>query len=138
MATKQLLQVKAGIMPKGIGIGWGTSIAITILGAAVSSWLLVSEKIGESNLGYVIAILLLVSSAVGALVASSVIRQKRILVCLISGSMYFLSMLGINALFFQGVYSGVGESALLILAGSFSVALLGLNNGKKPKRKKRK
>ena len=138
MATKQLLQVKAGIMPKGIGIGWGTSIAITILGAAVSSWLLVCEKIGESNLGYVIAILLLVSSAVGALVASSVIRQKRILVCLISGSMYFLSMLGINALFFQGVYSGVGESALLILGGSFSVALLGLNNGKKPKRKKRK
>ena len=138
MAAKQSLQGKAGVMPKGIGISWGTSIAITFLGAAVSAWLLVSEKIGESNLGYVTAILLLLSSVAGALVASSVIRQNRLLVCLISGSVYFLSLLAINALFFHGVYFGVGESALLILAGSLSISLLGVNSGKKPKRKKRK
>ena len=138
MASKQSLQVKVGIKPKGICFGLGTSIAISFLGAAAFSWLLISEKIEESNLGYVTAILLLVSSTVGSLVASSIIRQKRILVCLLSGSMYFLSLLAINALFLQGEYSGVGVSAILVLAGSLSVALLSLKNGKNQKSKKRK
>jgi len=59
-------------------------------------------------------------------------------VCLFAGGTYMLSLLAINALFFQGTYSGVGESALVILAGVMSVAVLGLKSDKKIKRRIKK
>ena len=126
------------LIPKGIGIGLTASLVCTILGAAIGAWLLTTETIGEGNLGYITMLVILFSSVVAALVSFKVIKKKRLPVCIIAGGTYFLSLLSINALFYRGMYSGVGECALLVLAGALSVAILGLNSHNKMKRKKYK
>lgn len=135
MAIKQSAKLKIGIIPKGISIGLIVSMACTILGAAITAWLLVSEKLGEGSIGYITVILLLLSSILGAFTSFSFVKRKRVPICLIAGSVYFLSLLAMNALFFRGMYGGVGESALVVFAGCLSVAILGLTEGKKTKRK---
>ena len=135
MAIKQSGKLKIGIIPKGIGIGLIVSMACTILGAAISAWLLVSERLGEGSIRYITVILLLLSSIIGAFTSYSIAKCKRVQICLIAGSVYYLSLLAINALFFRGIYEGVGESALVVFAGCLSVAILGLTEGKNAKRK---
>ena len=125
-------------LPKGLGISMIVSVGSALVGSAVGAWLLSLEKIEEGNIGYITMILLLVSSFLGALVATRLINEKRILVCLCAGSVYLLSLLGITALFFGGIYSGVGESALVILAGVLSVALIALKGNKSTKKRIKK
>lgn len=138
MATKHSAQLNIYKFPKGIGIGAAVSIMTTVLGVAIAGWLLSAEKIGESSIGYITVMLLLLSSILGAFTSVCTIKQKRVPVCVITGGVYLLSLLAINALFFHGTYSGVGESALVILAGVLTVAILGLKSDKKHKIKKRK
>ena len=125
-------------LPKSLGISMIVSVGSALIGSAVGTWLLSSEKIEERNIGYITMILLLVSSFLGALVATRLINEKRMLVCLCAGSVYLLSLLGITALFFGGIYSGVGESALVILAGVLSVALIALKGNKSAKKRIKK
>ena len=125
-------------LPKSLGISMIVSVGSALAGSAVGAWLLSSEKIEERNIGYITMILLLVSSFLGALVATRLINEKRMLVCLCAGSVYLLSLLGITALFFGGIYSGVGESALVILAGVLSVALIALKGNKSTKKRLKK
>ena len=125
-------------LPKGLGISMIVSVGSALVGSAVGAWLLSLEKIEEGNIGYITMILLLVSSFLGALVATRLINEKRMLVCLCAGSVYLLSLLGITALFFGGIYSGVGESALVILAGVLSVALIALKGNKSTKKRIKK
>ena len=125
-------------LPKGLGISMIVSVGSALVGSAVGAWLLSLEKIEEGNIGYITMILLLVSSFLGALVATRLINKKRMLVCLCAGSVYLLSLLGITALFFGGIYSGVGESALVILAGVLSVALIALKGNKSTKKRIKK
>lgn len=134
MAVKQSAQMKLGNIPKGIAIGLAVSMIWTLLGTAIAAWLLASEKIGEGSERYIILTLLLASSVLGALTSFGIIKQKRFPVCLISGGVYLLSLLAINALFFHGTYSGIVESTLVILAGVLSVVILGLKGDKKVKR----
>ena len=133
MVTRRSSQLDIGILAKGVGIGAVVSIMTTILGSAICAWLLASETIGESSIGYITVTLLLLSSIVGAFTAVCTIKRNRVPVCIISGGIYLLSLLTINALFFQSTYSGVGESALMVFAGVLSVAILGLKSGKKHK-----
>lgn len=138
MAVKRNTQTKLVNIPKGIGIGLVVSIATTIIGAAIFSWLMATERIGEGSEGYLCVILLLVSGLLGSLVSNRMIQQKRLPMRLLSGSVYFLSLLAANVLFFEGKYQAVGQSALVILAGALSVAILGMKNTKNTKRKRRK
>ena len=125
-------------LPKSLGISMIVSVGSALVGSAVGAWLLSLEKLEEGNIGYITMILLLVSSFLGALVATRLINEKRMLVCLCAGGVYLLSLLGITALFFGGIYSGVGESALVILAGVLSVALIALKGTKSTKKRIKK
>lgn len=138
MFVKQTAQFNINKMVKGIGLSLLASIFVTIIGAVVGAWLLSAEKIAMENARFITVVILLLSSIFGALLAVSVIKEKRVPVCLISGAAYFLSMLAITALFFEGTYSGVGESALVVFAGVFSVALLGLKGEKRTNKRRRK
>lgn len=138
MIAKQSARLNVNKMFKGIGVSLLASILVTIIGAAVGAWLLSTEKIAMENARFIAVVILLLSSMLGALLAISVIKEKRVPVCLISGTVYILSMLAITALFFDGRYSGVGESAMVVFAGVFSVALLGLKGGKRTNRSRRK
>jgi putative membrane protein (TIGR04086 family) len=135
MVTKQSVWLSK--LPKGLGVALAVSAGSTIIGCADDAWLLSSEKIGEGSVGYITMILLLVSSVLGAMAATRLVGEKRLLVCLCAGGVYLLSLLAISALFYGGTYSGVGVSALIVVAGVLSVALLGINSRKKTKKMRR-
>lgn len=65
-------------------------------------------------------VLLIVSSFAGAMISFGRIKRQRMLVCIVSGVIYFAILMSITALFFGGQYSAVGTTALLVLAGSGS------------------
>ena len=88
------------------------------------------------KVGYGIMVLLIVSSFAGAMISFGRIKRQRMLVCIVSGVIYFAMLMSMTALFFGGQYSAVGTTALLVLAGSGAAALLGLRQGRGAKRTK--
>lgn len=126
MVSNKKVTGKALSMPAGLGLGLAVSVVLTIVIAVVITYLLLGEKIPESAIGYGSMAILLLSSALGALIAAGTVKRRWMVVCLAAGGLYFLTLLGITAMFFGGQYQGMGVSALLILAGSGAVGLLGL------------
>ena len=113
-------------IPTGICIGAVTSLAVTLIGALLTAWLINFEKAGENVIGYSAMIILMLSSISGTYVAQAVVKRQRQIVCAAAGSAYFLSLLAINALFFGGQYQGIGATALVIAAGAGVMILMGL------------
>lgn len=116
----------------GAGLGMGACFALiwSILGAMITAKFLDMEMIAESAIGYCTAIILATASFGAAMIAYGKIKRLRTVVCLASGGIYFLMLLSATALMFGGQYTGVGVTALMILAGSGAAVLLGLNSGR--------
>lgn len=125
-------------MPAGLAIGLAASLSITLLCTALIANLILSEKMNEAALGYGAMAILLLSSGAGSLIASVLIKHRWLLVSLGAGGIYFLTLLAITALFFGGQYQGIGVTALMILAGSGTVGLLGLKQWKRHSFKRKK
>ena len=138
MVVNKKVTGKAVPMAAGVGIGLAVSMVLTIVGAAVTANLILTEKIGESGMGYGAILILLLSSAVGAWLAASMIKSRWMIVCLGAGGIYYLTLLGITALFFGGQYQGMGVTALAILGGCGAVGLLGIRAGNKPRKRVKK
>ncbi len=135
-ARKKVTGTTMGI-PGGLGLGIFVSLLITLAGAALTAWLIASEKIGEGSIGYAVIVILIVASAMGALVAVSLVKRMRLQVCMLTGVFYYLTLLAMTALMFGGQYQGMGVSALVILAGCTFIAFLPTkNNNLAIKRKK--
>ena len=118
-------------IPGGLAIGAGLSIVITLGGAAIIAALLASEKIGEGAVDYLALMNQALASIAGAWCSYGIAKKMRLQVCLLSGVCYFLSLLGMTALLFEGQYTGVWLSALIILAGCALVAFFPTNNTRK-------
>lgn len=119
--------------PKGLAVAAIVSLAITLAGCALMSYIVVQEITAESNIGYGIMVILLIASYVSAITACNKIKHRKIAVCLTSGVIYYSILLLITALFFGGQYSGVGETGLLIFAGSL-LGILSTSRSNKPKK----
>ena len=138
MADNQKLTGRTMSMPGGLAMGGICSLLITIGCAAALAWLVAEERMAEGSIGYGVMVLLLLASFAGAIVAWSRIKRQRMLVCMLSGAVYFATLLSITALFFGGQYSAVGVTALLVFCGSMLAAMLGLRQGSKGKHRKMK
>lgn len=125
MVTNKKVFGKAMSLPAGIAIGGGAALVVTLFLAAGLTQLVLSERIDEGSIGYWASGALPACSALGALIAVGVIKRKRMQVCLLTGALYFITLLAINVLFFGGQFSGVGVTVLLILLGTGAVGLLG-------------
>lgn len=136
MVANQKPTGRATSMPVGLTYGEGVSLGVTLISAAILAKLVDLEKLPWENIGYGIIVLLLLASFSGAMTAYAKIKRQRILVCLISGAIYFGTLLSITALFFGGQYEAVGVTALLVLGGSAAAGLLGLRTGGSGKRHK--
>lgn len=136
MARKGNITGTAMSMPAGLAFGGAVSLGITLLGSALLAWLVHGEKLDPDQIGYGILILLLLGAFLGAEVAFRRIRRQRLLVCAASGVVYFGLLMAMTALFFGGQYSAVGVTALLILAGSCTAALVGSGGGRGGKGRK--
>lgn len=112
------------------------SLLITLACAAVLAWMVAEERMPETGIGYGVMILLLLASFAGAMVSWGKIKRQRMLVCVLSGAIYFGILLAITALFFGGQYSAVGVTGLLVLCGSALAAMAGLRQGRGTKHPK--
>ena len=115
----------------GAGIGAGGSMLATLVLTAMAANLMNRETVGEQSLDALTAGILVLSGAVGALIAWGVTGHHRLPVCTLSGAVYYLVLLGVNALLFDGAYHAVAVTAVAILGGCGAVALLGLKEGRK-------
>lgn len=117
---------RAVSIPAGLAWGGGTSLGCTLLFTAVIGKLLDMEKITWENVGYGVMCLLLAASFLGAAFAYRKIKRQRIVVCLMSGMVYFVILLCITALFFGGQYEAVGVTFALVIGGSGCAGILGM------------
>lgn len=123
-------------MPAGLAVGAAASLGMTLLSAAILAKLVDMETVAWENIGYGIVILLVLASFFGAMTAYAKIKRQRLLVCGVSGVIYFGILLAITALFFGGQYEAVGVTAGLVFGGSACAWLLGLRGGGSKNRKK--
>lgn len=126
MVVNQKVTGKTTSVAGGLAMGWGVSALITLLGVMLIAYLLNGEKIQLDSIGYGSIAVLLLSSIAGAGLAFRFIRRRRMLVCMLSGMIYFLSLVALTALFFGGQYDGIWVTGLVILGGSLAVGLMGL------------
>lgn len=129
MVIKQKPTGRTLSVPGGLAYGAICSMAVTTMGAAMLAWLVSAEKVPEQAIGYGVMVFLILASFLGAMVSWAKIRRQRIMVCMLSGAVYFGMLLAITALFFGGQYSAVGVTALLILCGSGLAVLTGFGKG---------
>lgn len=125
-------------MPKGILLGWLAQMCLTLMGSALCAYLIGKEYIEGEGIGYCAMGIILASTIAGALGACSSIKCRKLQVCFISGGVYYLSLLAITALFFGGIYNGMGVTALLVFGSCGTVALLSVGERKQNWKRKRK
>ena len=91
------------------------------------------------GIGYGAMGILVVSALSGALTAWSKIKRLRMQVCLLSGGIYYLALLGMTMLFFGGQFRGMGVTALMVACGSVLAILGGFSKGRggKPRYRRR-
>ncbi len=129
---------RAASIPGGLAIGALISLTVTILMAMILAKLIQSQTIAQEQVGYGVMALLFTSSFLGAAAAQGKVKHRRLLVCMLTGAVYFLILMSITALFFGGQYSAVGVTALLVMGAAGCAALLCANPGKGSGRSRKK
>lgn len=124
----------ASSMPAGLAVGTIAAVTITIFGSLITAKLIEAEIMKWEHSGYAVLIILLTSAWISGQLAAGKIKRQRLMVCLLSGAVYFCALLLSTALFFGGQYSGVGETGVLILCGSLVSIITGYSGKAKRNR----
>ena len=122
---KQNVRVSAAkeSIAAALGLSALSGVIATIILAAILAFLMNSEKISENAIGYAGMGILMAASFIGSATAEMKYNGNRLLIAASSGGIYFLILIGVTALFFEGNYHGVLVNALMILCGS-SIAVI--------------
>ena len=117
------------------GLGWGIAagMGVSLGAAAIIGKLIISGFVLWENIGYLIMCILLGASFLSAAVSCMKIKRQYLVVCALSGVLYFGILLAVTALFFGGQYEAVGATAAMVFAGSVCAAMLNIRD--KGKRK---
>lgn len=134
MVANRKVTGKASSMPAGLAMAGGLSMAVTLVLSLVLAKLLDSGSLGEGSVGYGALVILLLSSGLGAWLATVKIKRRRLAACMASGALYYILLIGMTALFFGGQYTGMGVTALAVAGGCLTVCLLGSGQGRARKR----
>ena len=139
MTVNRKLTGRASSMAGGLAIGAIASILVTVLICAIGAHMISREILAQSQTGYCAIAALLTATITGGAVASGKIKRKKMMVCLLSGLVYFSILIIVTALLFGGRYQGIGVTLITVAIGSIASALL-VNHDKKkkvgPRRKK--
>ena len=127
---KQKTGFSIGSIGTGVMIGTSVSMAGTLIGTAACAALISSETIDAESIGYCAMVIVLLASMTGAAIGAGKAKKKRLYTCMLVAASFVLSLLAITALFFDGVYTGVWVTALVISAGSVASAFLAKSNRK--------
>ena len=110
----------------GIGLGIAMSVAITALVSVVTAVLVTGGKWTEEQAIYGSVAALLLSGFSGSMLAAGMAGEKRMVVCLLHGVLYFLMLLCITALVFDGAYENLWGTLIIVLGSSTAAGLVGI------------
>lgn len=130
---KGLKSTKSKSFPGSIAVGTAVSIAAALIGAAIIAILIESGSISPGAIRYGVMIMLLASSLAGAIAASTCFTSKRMIVCVIASICFFVTLLCVTAMFFDGTFTGIPATALLVIGGGIIAGLIPAGHGKKQK-----
>ena len=102
-------------VPVSLGMGFVFAWVIMIVMGAVTAFMIAGERIPEDFLDPAAVIVLCVSSFVSAMAAGGAAEGKRMFVCVLSGGIYYLSLICCNILLFNGCFHGLLGAALTII-----------------------
>ena len=111
---------KALLLGGVIGYGW------SILCTVVAAKLIEQDKLSFESIGYTAVMIHLTAGMVAAIPAWTTGKKRRMALALGAGGIYYLMLLATTALFFDGIYTGMGTAAVLIALGSQIPGLRGL------------
>lgn len=126
MTVKRKLSGKGVSIPAGIVIGVVAAVAVMLIGALVMAVMVIKETITINAIGIGAMFVLALASAMGAWIAGGLTKQKKLLVCGVTALSFYLVLLSITAVFFDGVYSSMGIAALMVLLGAGVTLMPGL------------
>lgn len=130
---------RAVSIPYGLAIGAVISMLVTVLISAIGAHLIISEMLPQEQIGYCSITALLAGAILGAMTAAGKVKHRKLVVCLLSGLVYFCILLATTALFFGGQYQGMGVTFITIGLGSVAAALITNRDSKsKPIQRRRK
>lgn len=130
MTVNKKVTGTASSMAGGLALGAAISLGVTLIGAWISAFLIAKETLAESSIGYCAMVIIFLGALVGSSVAIGRIKTRRGYVCAASGAIYYGLLLSMTALFFGGQYTGMGVTALIVLAACGTVLLMGLKQGR--------
>jgi len=122
---------RAMSIPKGLALGNGISLGLTLLLSLGLAGLISRERLQWEQIGYGIFIILFISALLGAAVSVNAVKRQRLMIAMGSGLLFWAMLIAITALFFGGQYDGMLVTGLIILAASGTVALMGLRREKR-------
>ena len=107
-------------------MAYGIAVSLTVmLGCgAIFAMLISSAVITEDNTTFCVGANLLLSTGIGAYVATANQRENKLYKCLVFGCIYIALLLAVTSAVFGFAYHGVWSTAMLILCGSMMPAIL--------------
>lgn len=123
-------------MSAGTAIGVEVSVATMLALSALVAKLVDAGTVKEELIDACALAITFLSAWMGAGAGYLYTRQRRLEVSLLSCGLYLLVLLGITALAFGGMYSGVWKSVLLIALAGLIVALPVMRKGRGVKHKR--
>ena len=116
-------------------MAYGIAVSLTVmLGCgAIFAMLISSAVIAEDNTAFCVGANLLLSTGIGAYVATANQRENKLYKCLVFGCIYIVLLLAVTSAVFGFAYHGVWPTAMLILCGSMMPAILRKKRVNNPK-----
>lgn len=111
-------------------IGLVTAWTIILLAGILVTNLVDKNSITEGAITQCAVITVSSAALISSYLAGTLQNEKRFLIAVLNGAMFFLSLLGVNAIFYTGKYEGIVGNLLTIMGSSIIAGLL-LNIQKK-------
>lgn len=124
MITQHKAQGRASSVPVGLVAGATVSIFVTVMICIIGAWLISSEILPQKHIGYCAILALLAGAMMGAMTAWKKVQRQRLMVCLLSGGVYYALLAAITIAFFDGSFQGMGVTFATVLLGCVAAALL--------------
>lgn len=125
MSIHKRISGTSSTMAVGVVLGVGISFSMIFVLSLTLAWLLHSDKIPMSTLGYGSMGIVFASALVGALIAVRSVKRRKLVVAALSGGGLLLVLFCVNALFLGGNFQGGFATVGLIVLGSAMPALIG-------------
>lgn len=119
----------AASVTMGVAAGW----VVTLITAVIIASMIHAQMIEEETQGLAVWFVLLLGCIVSALTATGKKQEMRLVICLSAGVIYYLSLICVASIIFDGATRGVVPTFFVVVAGSLSVYLMGINRGRRPK-----